>query len=244
MVPISNLGDIDVVILCGGLGRRLKGIINDRPKAMAEINSRPFLDILIDYIAGYKFKRFILCVGYMKDVIKRYYEKRSGGLRILFSEERELLGTAGAIKNAEALIKSNPFLVMNGDSFCRINLRSFLDFHIGKKALASIALVPPEKDTDYGAVAVDSKQRLTSFNEKSIPAARGLTSAGIYFFCRDIFKFIPLRINYSLEYDLFPNLINKGNKGIYGYITKEKLVDIGTPERYKMAKDFLSRKDK
>lgn len=235
----TNPENIDVVILCGGLGTRLRGIINDRPKVMAEIKGRPFLDILIDHISNYKFRRFILCVGYMKEFVKEYYEKKNKGLTILFSEEKEPLGTAGAIKNAEPLIKSNPFLVMNGDSFCDINLKSFLDFHIEKKASTSIALVPPEKDADYGVVALDNNRRIVSFNEKARTDNNGFINTGIYFFGREILKLIPPNMSYSLEYDLFPNILDKG---VYGYIAREKLIDIGTPERYRIAEKFLSEK--
>lgn len=235
-VIIPKPEDTDVVILCGGFGNRLRGIINNRPKVMAEINGRPFIDILIDYILGYKFKRFILCVGYMKEFIKEYYEKKNKSLTVLFSEEKELLGTAGAIKNAEYLIKSNPFLTLNGDSFCNIDLGSFMDFHISKEASASIALVPPEKDADYGVVILDNNQRIVSFNEKTRTDTDSFISAGIYLFNRDILKFIPTNINYSLEYNLFPSIIDKG---VYGHVTEGKLIDIGTPERYKMAGKFL-----
>lgn len=233
----SSPENMDVVILCGGMGTRLRNIVSDRPKVMAEVNSRPFLDILIDYVAGYGFKRFILCVGYMKDFIKKYYEQRSSDLKILFSEEKDLLGTAGAIKNAEALIQSNPFLVMNGDSFCKIDIKAFLDFHINKKALASIALVSPDKDADYGVVTVDDNRRIMSFNEKVMPDVDSFISAGVYFFNRDVLDFVPANTNYSLEYDLFPKITDKG---IFGYITGESVIDIGTPDRYRDAKKKLS----
>lgn len=237
MISTPNPEDIDVVILCGGLGTRLRSVINDRPKVMAEINKRPFLDILIDYIASYKFRRFILCIGHMGDVIKKYYEKKDKNLTVLFSEEKEPLGTGGAIINAEALIKSDPFLAINGDSLCRIDIKEFLKFHIEKKAVASIALVSPERDADYGVVTLDSNQRIISFNEKAKPDVDAYISAGMYFFSRDIIGYVPANTNYSLEYDLFPNIIDKG---IYGYITGEKLIDIGTPERYTKAEEFLN----
>ncbi len=238
MISIPRPEDTDVIILCGGLGTRLRSTISDRPKVMAEVNSRPFLDILIGYVADYGFKRFILCTGYMKDVIRKYYEYRNTGLIILFSEEKDLLGTAGAIKNAGAFIKSNPFLAMNGDSFCEIDIRAFLDFHINKKAVVSIALASPDKDPDYGAVTIDDNQRVISFNEKVRPDADSFISAGVYFFNRDILNLIPINTNYSLEHDLFPKIIDKG---IYGYVTGKRLIDIGTPERFKKAEGFFER---
>lgn len=78
--------NIDVVILCGGKGERLWPVVSDRPKPMAKIVHRPFLDILIGYVSSFGFKRFILCVRYMKEFIKDYYEDKKG---IIFSEEKE-----------------------------------------------------------------------------------------------------------------------------------------------------------
>ena len=88
-------GKIDVVLLCGGFGTRLKTVVHDRPKPMAEINDRPFLDILIDYVSDYGFKRFILCTGHKGDVIRKYYEAKNTQKIFLFSEEKEPLGTGG-----------------------------------------------------------------------------------------------------------------------------------------------------
>ena len=131
---------IDVAILCGGFGKRLQRVVKDIPKPMAKIKHRPFLSILIDFIASYGFRRFILCTGYKADIIEGYYSQRYNNLSIEFSREEKPLGTGGAIKNAENYIKSSPFLVVNGDSFCKINLREFVSFHFKKDSLISIAV--------------------------------------------------------------------------------------------------------
>ena len=241
MPSTLNPKEIDVLILCGGFGKRLRDVINNRPKPMAEINGRPFLDILIDYVASYGFRRFILCIGYMGDVIKQYYQERGSSLTILFSEEREPLGTGGAIKNTEPLIQSNPFLVMNGDSFCPIDLCAFLDFHTSKGALLSIALVKAKETQDYGVIALGESQRIVSFDEKRVGAGfcsspvegNSFINAGIYLFDNHTLSTIPSHKNFSLEYDLFPKIINRE---FYGYVTSETLIDIGTPERYEKAK--------
>ena len=72
----TPLQEMDAVILCGGLGTRLRGVLDDCPKPMAEIEGRPFLDILIDHLAKYGATHFILCTGYKGNFIKRYYEKQ------------------------------------------------------------------------------------------------------------------------------------------------------------------------
>lgn len=235
-MPSALTQEIDVVILCGGLGKRLKGVINDRPKPMANIKGRAFLDILIDYVASYGFKRFILCIGYMGDVIKQHYLKRTGPLTILFSQESKPLGTGGAIKNAESLIQSNSFLVMNGDSFCQVNLHKFVDFHIKKKALLSIVLIHAKKSKNYGVIALGDSKRIVRFEEKAIAKGHSLISAGIYFFDTNVLSLIPVHKSFSLEYDLFPKIINRE---FFGYITRGKFIDIGTPERYEKANQLL-----
>jgi NDP-sugar pyrophosphorylase family protein len=228
--------DIDVVILCGGLGMRLQGVIDDRPKPMAEINGRPFLDILIHYVARYGFTRFILCTGYKSNMIRRYYEKNRDKLLVLFSEESEPLGTAGAIKHAESCIKSDIFLVLNGDSLCELDLEDFLKFHIGKRASVSIALTTIKSPRDYGVIELDGDHKVIRFSEKVLVNSNGLVNTGIYFFDRMILKEIPSGEKRSLEYDIFPKILNKG---VYGYVTEEKLLDIGTPEKLEIAKEYF-----
>lgn len=201
---------IDIVMLCGGKGKRLQPVLNDRPKPMAEINGRPFLDILIDYITNYGFQRFILCTGYMGNFIKEYYQKKKGEIEILFSEEKEPLGTGGCIKNAELLIKGNTFLVLNGDSFILLDLNKFVIFHTEKKAIVSMAVSMSDKNDDYGRVKLGNDNRIISFNEKV--ADTNLINAGVYLFEKDVLSLIPANTNYSLEYDLFPSIGNlQGN---------------------------------
>lgn len=228
--------NIDVVMLCGGKGERLKPAVNDRPKVLAEINGKPFLDILIDYVASFGFKRFILCVGYKADLIRQYYKKKSS-LEIIFSEEKRLLGTAGAIKNAQHFIKSSPFLVMNGDSFCNVDFNNFINYHKDKKALFSVTLVNSSNADDYGSVSLTDSGEVVRFDEKMITAGQKvLINTGIYLFENIVFSKIPTSKNFSIEYELFQKIINFR---FYGYKTEGRLIDIGTPYRYKQAQLIL-----
>ena len=231
----DQLKNIDVVILCGGLGKRLRPLINDRPKCLAEINNRPFLDILIDYIASYGFRRVILSLGYMKERIKKHYQAKSMPLEILYSEEEEPVGTGGALSLTKPLIKSRTFLVMNGDSFCPVNFSNFFNFHLLKKALVSIALTKLKQGQNCGKVTLDNDQRIISFQEKAIIKDKNYSSVGIYFMESQIFSLIGKKEKFSLEYDFFPNLLSRK---CYGYITEKDLIDIGTPEEYKKAQSL------
>jgi len=235
---ISNdiLKDVDVVILTGGQGSRLREVVNDRQKTMAEIDQQPFLDILIDYIAGYGFKRFILCTGYMASSIEEHYNNKKNDKEILFSKEDRPLGTGGAIKNAQELILSDSFLVVNGDSFCPIDFLDFFNFHNKNNALVSMVIVGSEENKDSGNVILDNSQKIIQFQEnKQSKRKKAFTNTGIYFFKKDIFSLIPSRVNYSLEYSLFPELIDRE---FYGYITQKRFIEIGTPEGYLKAKKY------
>jgi len=232
--------EIDVVILCGGKGDRLKLAVCDRPKAMAEINGRPFLDILIDYIASFGFVRFILCIGYMGDVIEQHYLGKKNNLEILFSADREPLGTAGAIKKAEVVIKSSPFLVINGDSFCQVDLKSFASFHLNKNAFISIVVTKAKERNDYGSVTLGDFQRIDGFKEKTGGNKDSFINGGAYLFQKEALSFISAGQSASLERDVFPGAI--ASQRIFGYITDGLFIDIGIPERYQEAKQIFSKK--
>lgn len=231
----DNLKEIDVVILCGGLGSRLKPVVSDRPKVLAKIGDITFLDILLNSLAKYELKNIILCVGYLKEQIKAHFNSNKN-YNIKFSEEDESLGTGGALKKVKPLIKSNPFIVMNGDSICNINFHDFYDFHVNKKASLSMALVRTKAAQDFGSVILDDSQRITSFKEKVASRDECLINAGIYLMQKDIFSYMPDKNSFSLEYDLFPKVIEDR---CFGFIVNSELIDIGTPERYENAINLI-----
>jgi len=229
----SKLRELDVVILCGGMGSRLRAAVSDRPKPMARIDQRPFLDILIKFFAGFGFRRFVLCAGYMSQVIRDYYASRTGPYKFIISDETAPLGTGGTIRNAEQFIQSDPFLVANGDSFCPVDLPEFYSFHEANQALMSMAVVKADETNDYGTVLLDDARRIVSFEEKKQSHRRCCINAGMYFFRKDVISLIPQKTRFSLEHELFPMLVEQDS---YGFISPGPLVDIGTPGRYEWAK--------
>ncbi len=241
---ISNLQDIDVVILCGGLGTRLQPIIPNQPKVLAKIGDTTFLDILLNRISLQGFKNIILCTGYLKEQIKKYvgyYYNDIDKYNITFSEEEMPLGTGGAIKNAKSLIKSEHFIVMNGDSICDVNFNEFYNFHIRKNALLSMVLSKINESKDYGNVIIDKSCMITKFNEKLVNDSSNtinasLINAGIYLMRREIFYRMPDKKYFSLEYDVLQKL---GSYRYYGFVIDNEVLDIGTPDRYKKINDIL-----
>ncbi|MEW6008099.1 MAG: sugar phosphate nucleotidyltransferase [Candidatus Omnitrophota bacterium] len=241
MSNYTNPSKIDVVILCGGEGKRLSSILKDRPKPMAVFGNRPFLSLLMEYVSSFGFSRFILCTGYKGDFIKRYYCAHSLPWEVLYSQEEKPLGTGGAIKKAKNLIRSNPFLVMNGDAFLSLNLGKFINFHLRKKALLSLALVDKCNNRNFGKVILDNRQRIIVFREKTKVEIENFYSAGTYLMDRDIFSFMPRRRVISLEHDFFPKIVLM-DKRCYGFKQNFELVDFGTPNGYRRAKQLFSKK--
>lgn len=229
------LSGVDVFILCGGAGTRLRQIVPDKPKVIASIGSRPFLDILLEDLFLWGFRKIYLGVGYMKEHVMDRYRRDS---RIFFSEEEKPLGTGGAVKRAAPLFASEHVLVMNGDSFCAVDYGRFYDFHLKKKALLSIVLARASDRTDVGNVVIDGESRIVSFREKSSTGnGERFMSGGIYLMRRDAFGYMPAKDVFSIEYDFFPNILEKP---CYGFVVDAEIMDIGTPERYSKINEYFS----
>lgn len=230
----------DVYILSGGLGKRLKTVTRNKPKPMIKVGGRPFLDIIIDYMMSFGFRRFILGIGYKAEIFKEYYKNfKSQNLSIKFSEEKIPLGTGGAVKKAKNLIKSSPFLILNGDSFCEFDPLDFIKFHKRQKASVSILLKKISSGVDYGRVKLDKSGRIVGFNEKDSQAKNCLINAGIYAFDKNVFDLFPQDKAFSLERDFFPKL---KRKNCFGYTKSGFFIDIGTPERYLKADKYFLKK--
>jgi NDP-sugar pyrophosphorylase family protein len=234
-----NPNEIDAVVLCGGLGTRLKKVVSDRPKPMADINGRPFLELLLGSIAKFGFRRFVLCAGYMADSITDFFASKRLPFEVVVSRESRPLGTGGALRNAARLIRSDPFLVANGDSLCAVDLNEFLKFHVLKQAVISMCVAKTRKSMEYGAVKLGPDSRILSFSEKAKVTGPVCCNAGIYVFGRKALSLIPAGKTYSLEHELFPAL---AEKALYGYLSNADILDIGTPRRYEKARRLLKKR--
>lgn len=225
-------------ILAGGLGTRLRTLVNDRPKPMASVNDKPFLEYQVEFLRKYHIKDIVFCIGFMADHVRDYFKDgHPWGVNICYAIEEPLLGTGGAIKNAEAYLEETPFLVLNGDSFFGINLSEFVRFHQAKKVqsaglVGTVALTKVQDMSSFGAVLLDAQQGISTFKEKSKELNYpGLINAGIYLLEPKILRLIPPAKKISLEKEVFPTLLEK-DYHLAGYPSSGYFVDIGTPEGY------------
>jgi NDP-sugar pyrophosphorylase family protein len=223
----------DVIVLCGGLGTRLNGVLGGTPKPMAPIEGEPFLEILIEHAARQGFRRFILCVGHGAQEIENHFHD-GNGRTFLFSREPEPLGTAGALKLCAPLRRSEVSLVMNGDSFCDLDLDGLLERHVRRGGRGAIAVVPSAGRADGGFVEFGADGRISVFKEKISQGAAHI-NAGVYALGRRAFEEIPEGRPCSLEREIFPALIAAG---LYAFPVEGPLYDIGTPERLELFRRF------
>jgi NDP-sugar pyrophosphorylase family protein len=236
------------VILAGGLGTRLRSVVNDRPKPMAPVAGRPFLEYLVERARLSGCEEVILAVGYRHDQIEAHFgDGTKFGVAIRYAVEETPLGTGGALKNAAARAKAT-FLVMNGDTFCDVDLRALLTAHAANRAaapdcLGTLALVPAAETRAFGQVALDTQGRIVAFHEKTGSFALSsapLVSAGVYAMEPEILARIPdRRVPVSLEAEVFPAIAEETG-ALFGEAFAGFFIDIGTPEGYQSFERFVT----
>lgn len=234
---ISKLSQITVAILAGGFGNRLQ-TVKRKPKVLAEVRKHPFLEYLLHQLNQAKFKKVILCTGYLSDQVEKTFGGRYKNLHLYYSPEQIPLGTAGSLRKAFPLLNSETILVMNGDSFCEVDFKKFWQFHFSKNSKASLALTSVSDTSRYGKVKLGSDDSIIEFQEKKEESGTGLVNAGIYLINISLLAAIPQGKEISLEKDVFPNWIGKG---FYGYKGNNNFIDIGTPESYAQAEQCFAQ---
>lgn len=229
----------EAVILAGGLGTRLQAAVADRPKPMAEVSHRPFIARILDQISGWGIRTAVLSVGHMAERVSDVLGLRYGDLELRYARESTPLGTAGALRNALHLTEGSNLLVMNGDSYCDIDGRAFMEAHLRAGASATIALVRVLDASRAGVVELAKDGSVRTFAARPPRSGMpGLINAGIYLFRRDAVAALPAGKRLSLEEEIFPAL---AGSGLHGWPAGEtRFIDIGTPESYAGAAEFFS----
>src|SRR5579872_1401243 len=193
---------IPAIVLCGGAGLRLRSVIGDIPKGMADVAGRPFLEVLLRQLQRHGIERSILAVGYQKDVIRTHFGDQAFGLDLVYSPEALPLGTGGALRHAADLVESESVLTMNGDSYTDAELDRFVTAHSKSRADVSVVLVPADGRGDCGSVRMNPDGRIVAFEEKRDRLEiqdNWYVNAGIYILSRQMLYDIPAGSEISLE---------------------------------------------
>lgn len=223
---------MEAVLLVGGLGTRLKSVVNDRPKPLADVCGRPFLEYLLLQLKRYGIAQIVMAVGYKGDMIQEYFGEGSRlGIHIEYSYEESQLGTAGAIKNALPYLSAEEFLVLNGDTFYEAAYGELISFY--KESGVNMALVLRQVPdiSRYGSVQVENHV-VKGFNEKKTEQIPGTINGGIYLMKRSLLEYyVPQQQKYSLENEMIPAMLRNGET-IGAVVNEGYFIDIGVPEDY------------
>ena len=230
-------GDITAAILCGGLGTRLRSVVADRPKALAPVRGRPFLTYLLDQLAAASVGEVVLLTGYRADQVYDALGATYAGMGLLYSEEPTPLRTAGALRWALPGFSGRTVLLLNGDSFCDVDLAAFCGFHRRHAADASLVLARARDASRFGRVRTGPGGRVRRFEEKGSAPGGGWINAGVYLFDRGLIEELAPGRPASLERELIPAWAVGGR--VHGFRCRGRFLDIGTPASYAEAERFF-----
>ncbi len=235
---MTGIADIDIAILAGGLGTRLRDVLPETPKILAPVLGKAFLEHLLDRLIRQGARRVILCLGYRAGDVMAYLEARSfAPLEIWTVVEPKPLGTGGAIASARPLLNSDPVLVMNGDTLVDADLNAFLAGHRTSHAEASILCTEVEDSGRYGRLEIDAHDRVLRFVEKDANTGPAWINGGYYLFGRAALEAIATLSKGSLERDILQRM-RPGT--IHASRTHGRFLDIGTPETLSLAHEVLT----
>lgn len=225
----KGLSGLDVAILAGGLGSRVRDALGGKPKILAPIHGRPFLDHLLDRLEQDRPRRIVLCLGHKADQVVDRLRRRTGArCAIEWTIERNQLGTGGALRGAHQRLSSDPVLVMNGDTWLDIDFSAFVSGFSAGQAEIGLACASVDDVSRFGAVDIDGDGWVRRFHEKKSGASSpGLISGGVYLFSQRALAALDAAKATSLERDFLETPhVDK----IQAFVTRGTFIDIGTPE--------------
>lgn len=222
------------MVLAAGLGTRLRPLTDLISKPMTPIVNKPVMEHIIELLVEHGFDEVVCNLHWYPEAIKDYFGDGSKyNIKITYSYEPELLGTAGGVKKVEAFFEGQTFLILSGDALTDIDLTELMNFHREKGGICTLALTEVDDPSQYGVVITDDESRITGFQEKPLmgEAKSSLANSGIYVFEPDIFSHIPYGSFYDFGRDLYPKLLKAGI-AYYGYKHDRYWNDVGSLDQY------------
>ena len=222
---------MQALILAGGEGTRLRPLTSTVPKPVVPLVDRPFVRFMLDWLRGHGVDDVVMSCGHLASGVRNVLGDGSAfGITLRYMEEREPLGTGGALKFAEPLLDER-FVMLNGDVLTDLDVTAQIEQHERTGAVATLALTPVDDPSAYGLVRTDGDGAVTEFVEKPSPdhVDTPNISAGVYVLERAVLDLLEPDQPASIERDVFPRLVGDG---LYGCVADGYWLDIGTPERY------------
>jgi D-glycero-alpha-D-manno-heptose 1-phosphate guanylyltransferase len=225
---------LEAMVLAGGLGSRIKAVVPDLPKSMADIKGAPFLQLLLDELIKKNFKRVVLAVGYKHQVIMNHFGSRYRTLDLDYNIEDRPLGTGGAVKNSFCKCKQENVFILNGDTIADFDPLIMLQFAAHKKP--NVMAARSVNDVSRFGKVSHSDGIVTALAEKSSVGA-GLINSGIYLLNRSVFAMTKYPFAFSLEHEVLPLLIRNRELAVCEF--SGNFIDIGVPSDLSLARKIL-----
>jgi NDP-sugar pyrophosphorylase family protein len=222
------------MVLCAGLGTRLGELTKATPKPMLPLQGRPLLDYILKHLRNHGYREVAINLHFEPDIIRNHFgDGTQFGLRITYSIEEQLLGTAGGLKRMESFFRDDPdFLVHYGDVLTDQDWTAMLQFHRDRKAM--VTLLVHQRARSNSIVNLDPDGRVSAFLERPAESERhGQSSpwvnSGVCICSPEVFAEIPAGIACDLPRDVFPRIVGSGR--VYGYPLEGYRCAIDSPER-------------
>lgn len=221
--------------MAAGLGTRLRPITYDLPKPLVPIVNRPVMAHILTLVQAHGFSDAIANIHYFPELMKAYFgDGAAWAVDLSYSEEPELLGTAGGVRNVRDFFGDETFLILSGDGVIAADLGELVAAHKRKGGIGTLALKRVVDTREYGVVILDDEDRVTGFQEKPAPeeALSNLGNSGIYVFEPAIFDYFPGEDFVDWANDVFPRLLDE-DVPFYGHEFDSYWNDVGTIAAYK-----------
>ncbi len=224
------------MILAAGFGTRLKPLTLGLPKPMFPVLNRPLLEHTLNFLSSQGIQDIVVNVHHLPEKIIEYFgDGTKFGVRLQFSIEEEILGTAGGLKKAQSFLEKETFLVLNSDVLADINLDSVLNFHKEKNSCLTLVVRQDAEPEKYRPIELNDDGRITRFVDAAIKHSSTTTQrvmfTGIQIMEPEIFSRIPANKFCGTTEDVFPAMIEE-ELPVYGYLHKNYWIDMGTRDTY------------
>ena len=223
---------VDVVLMAGGLGLRLRPLTENIPKPLLPLGDKVIIDFIVDSLISYGIENIHVTTNYLAEMVEQHFKRKREGIKINCVREKEYLGTIASIKNIPN-INNDDVLVMNSDLFTNIDFEDFYHHFLENNADMTVAAIPHTVNIPYGILELDGH---TIMDIKEKPTYNYYANAGIYLIKKKLLDLIP-NGEYFNATDFMNLLISKG-KNVTRYLLIGYWIDIGKFVDYQKAQEI------